>query len=136
MRYTKMFFYLLMVFSAFEGLSQSSTSEKIIGCWQFKKIEFKADFEFAEEVRKQLQGSVLCFDSDGKFTNTTGSKINGSGRYSISADGKTITQQTDLSEEDVLDGVIQTDLDAEIDFPDENTVLFSIEFGTVYMERK
>jgi hypothetical protein len=27
-------------------------------------------------------------------------------------------------------------LDAEIDFPDENTVLFSIEFGTVYMERK
>jgi hypothetical protein len=60
----------------------------------------------------------------------------GSGRYSVSADGKKIIQQTDLSEEDVLDGVVQTDVDAEIDFPDENTVLFSIEFGTIYLERK
>ena len=136
MRYFKMIFCLFIVFYAVEGRAQSAASEKIIGCWQFKKIEYKADFEFAEEVRNQVQGSVLCFDSDGKFTNTTGSKMIGSGRYSVSADGKTITQQTDLSEEDVLDGVIQTDLDAEIDFPDENTVLFSIEFGTVYMERK
>lgn len=135
MWYTKMFFYLLMVFSAFEGLSQSSTSEKLIGCWKYKKIEFKAEFAYAKDIRKQVEQAVLCFDSDGKFTNTTKKKVRGSGIYQLSADGKRIIQKTNLSEKDVLDGISQKDMDAELDFPDENTLVFYLEFGTIYLQR-
>jgi hypothetical protein len=52
------------------------------------------------------------------------------GQYQISADGKTITQQRDVQEENTFDE------DAAIEFTNENSVILKLEYAHLYFERK
>ena len=52
------------------------------------------------------------------------------GKYQISEDGNTITQQRDIQEEGTVDEA------ATIEFPDDKTIILKLEFASLYFERK
>lgn len=122
---------MLFSFSTANAVAQNANSEKILGCWILKKIEFNTQNDFSEDFNQQAQNSVVCFNSDGKFTTTKAGNsavpINGS--YKILDDGKTVTQKKALADESVEE-------DAEIEFLDDKHLIFKIEFGSMYFDRK
>lgn len=131
----KIILFLIFIFSNTNSIGQETNAEKIIGCWTFKKIEFTEQHDFSEEIIKQTKNAILCFYADGKFTNTNSGKIQGNGTYKISDDGKTITQKSDLTSED-MEVDSQNDIDAKINFLNEHSLSFELDFGIMYLERK
>lgn len=111
--------------------AQKSNAEKIIGCWIFKTFEFVSPNEFSKEIIKEAQNTEVCFDTNGKFTTiktgTNAATI--TGVYSLSADGKTLSQKRDFSSEGI-------DEDAEIVLLDAENMTFKLEFGTMLLQRK
>ncbi len=131
MQYLKVFLLFLFVLSTSNSVAQKSNAEKILGCWIFKEIQFIEQVGFAEELIKNAKKTVVCFNSNGKFTFTkdeTDSKPI-SGSYKISEDGKTLIQKRDISNDSV-------DENAEIEFLDDKLLVFKLEFGTMSFERK
>ncbi|RKS03220.1 hypothetical protein [Flavobacterium sp. 102] len=131
MKYLKILVFLLFAFTTTNAVAQKTSAEKILGCWTFKKIEFNGKYDFSEELILQTQNTVVCFNANGKFITTNAKKssepINGS--YKIADDGKTLSQKRDLSDEGF-------DEDAEIEFLNDENLIFKLEFGTMYFERK
>lgn len=111
--------------------AQKNNAEKIIGCWIFKKIEFINPNDFSEEIIKEAKNTEVCFDTNGKFTTIKpgANAATITGVYSLSADGKTLSQKRDVSSEGI-------DEDAEIVVLDAENLTFKLEFGTMYLERK
>ncbi len=131
MHYLKVFIFFLFILSTSSSLAQKNNTEKILGCWIFKEIEFSEQVDFAEELIKNAKKTVVCFNSNGKYTSAkdeTGSKTI-TGSYKISEDGKTLIQKRDISN----DGV---DENAEIEFLDDKLLVFKLEFGTMSFDRK
>jgi len=132
MKYLKIFAFTFFLFTVANSVAQKTIAEKIVGCWTFKKIEFNGKYDFSEELVKQTQNTVVCFNLNGKFI--TNNSENGSvpinGSYKISDDGKILTQKRDLLNE----GSVEED--AEIEFLDDENLTFKLEFGVMYFERK
>ena len=122
---------LLFILTNLKSVAQNSNAEKILGCWIFKELQFSEQVDFAEELNKNAKNTVVCFTSDGNFTNSksgvASNKINGT--YKISEDGKTITQKSDISSEN-------EDESAEIHSIDDKLLVFKLEFGKMVFERK
>lgn len=129
MRYLKIVVLSFLAFSTAKSVAQKSTSEKILGCWILKKIEYNTKLDFSEELIKEAQNTVVCFDAKGKFTSTKADSTPITGTYKVLEDGKTITQKRDIS-----DGSV--DEDAEFEFPDDTHLIFKLEFGSMQFERK
>ena len=132
MKYLKIFAFTFFLFTVANSAAQKTIAEKIVGCWTFKKIEFNGKYDFSEDLVKQTQNTVVCFNLNGKFI--TNNSENGSvaiyGSYKISDDGKILTQKRDLSNEGNVNE------DAEIEFLDDENLTFKLEFGVMYFERK
>ena len=130
MRYLKTFLLLTFTLLFSKSIAQKTNSEKILGCWSLKKMEFNANYDFAEELIKESKNSVVCFDSNGKFKTTKPgtSPITTNGSYKILLDGKKITQRRDLS-----DG--NGEENAEIEFLDDKQLVLKLEIGFMYFER-
>jgi len=130
MRHLKTF--LLLTFTLFfsKSIAQHSNSEKILGCWLLKKIEFNANYDFAEELLDESKNSIVCFDSNGKFKTTKpeSSLVTTTGSYKILLNGKKITQSRDLSDENEEE-------DAEITLLDDKQLVLKLEIGYMYFER-
>ena len=111
--------------------AQKSNAEKIIGCWTFKTFEFVNPDEFSKEIIKEAQNTEVCFDTKGKFTSTKSgaNAFTITGVYSLSEDGKTLSQKRDIA----TDGI---DEDAEIVVLDAENLIFKLEIGKMYLERK
>ena len=111
--------------------AQKSNAEKIIGCWIFKTFEFVNPDEFSKEIIKEAQNTEVCFDTNGKFTTIKPgtNAVTITGVYSLSADGKTLSQKRDVSSEGI-------DEDAEIVLLDAENMTFKLEFGTMLLQRK
>ena len=132
MKYLKIVAFTFFLFTVANSKAQKTNSEKILGCWTLKKIEFNGKYDFSEELIKQTQNTIVCFKLNGKFiTNKSeNSSVAINGSYKISDDGKTLTQKRDLSSEGSVDE------DAEIEFIDDQNLTFKLEFGVMYFERK
>lgn len=130
MRYLKIAAFLLIAFSTFNAAAQKTNAEKIVGCWVFKKMEFNAEYDFSEQLIKQTLNTVVCFDTNGKFTSAKTGSTPVKGSYNISADGKTLSQKRDFSE----DGSV--DEDASIELLDDKHLQFKLDFGIMHFERK
>lgn len=135
MRYLKIFIFLFLSFNASKTVAQKTNAEKILGCWVFKKIEFKTQNDFSDQVAKEALNSVVCFTPDGKFTTTMAEAGSTpvSGSYEVSADGKTMTQKKDSSDDEGFESIEE---DAEIEFLDDKQLIFKFGLGTIYFDRK
>lgn len=103
MRYFTMLFILLVT----TVQAQKTNAEKILGCWLFKEMKLSTPNEFSNELSKQAQNTVVCFTADGKYKTTKANAAAIDGTYTLSEDGKTITQSRDIADE-------STDENAEI----------------------
>ncbi len=130
----KLFIFLFFALSTATSFAQKDNAEKIIGCWVLKKIEFSAKDEYSDELIKQAQNSSVCFSADGKFTTTLAKNDAApmTGSYKISANGKTMSQKSDLSDE----AFVRIENDAEIEFLDDKHLIFKFELTTTYFDRK
>lgn len=133
MRNLKVIILLIFVFSASNMIGQKSNAEKILGCWIFDKVEFASENDYSEILLKQAKNSVVCFTPNGKFNTSINGVDPVSGTYSISADGKTMTQKRDSSGEENL---IELEMEAEIQSLDDAVLVFSTEFGIMHFKRK
>lgn len=131
MQYLKVFIFFFFILSTSNSAAQKNNTEKILGCWIFKEMKFSEEEDFYEELINNAKKTVVCFNSNGKFTSskdeTSSKTITGS--YKILEDGKTLFQKRDISNEDV-------DENAEIEFLDDKLLIFKLEFGTMSFERK
>lgn len=135
MRHLKIFLFLFLSFTTSKTVAQKTNAEKILGCWIFKKIEFKTQNDFSDEVAKEAKNSVVCFTPDGKFS-TTMAEVGSEpmvGSYKVSADGKTMSQKKDSSGEEGFGSIEE---DAEIEFVDDKQLIFKFGLGTIYFDRK
>lgn len=123
--------YIFFVLCCFKANAQTSNAEKIIGCWTFKTFEFVNPNEFSKEIIQEAKKTEVCFDTNGKFTSTKSgaNTVTITGVYSLSADGKILSQKRDISP----DGI---DEDAEIVVLDTENLIFKLEIGKMYLERK
>ncbi|WP_284651424.1 hypothetical protein [Flavobacterium terrisoli] len=135
MRYLKIFAFLFLSLTTSKAVAQKTNAEKILGCWVFKKIEFKNPKDIPADMVDEAQNSVVCFDSDGKFTTTLAQvgAVPIHGHYEISADGKTLTQKQDSSGEEGFESIEE---DAEIELLDDQQLIFKFGLGTIYFDRK
>lgn len=131
MRYIKSLTFLLFVFTTFTATSQKENAQKILGCWVFKKIEYPSNIDAPKDGAPSPNSVTVCFETEGKYsTSVVGSTEVITGKYQLSEDGKTITQQRDFQEEGTIDE------DASIEFPDNKTIILKLEFASLYFERK
>ncbi len=131
MNFTKSVLILLVVLTTSTAIAQHENSEKIVGCWVFKKIEYPSNLDVPKDGIPAPNSVTVCFETDGKYTTTTTNSYEiMTGKYQISEDGNTITQQRDLQEEGTIDE------DATIAFPNDNTIILKLEFASLYFERK
>lgn len=100
---------LLAVFATMISLtaySQQSNQTKIIGTWTFDMFDFLKPDSDSLNLIKDATGITITFEKEGKYftTQVVGDNVKNieSGIYSISADGKTITQQGETAEIMVL----------------------------------
>jgi hypothetical protein len=130
MKIIKLFIILFFAFTITNSMAQTNHSEKIVGCWTFKKVAFNGKYEFEDEIIRQTENTVVCFTPDGKFItkNTEQEAVITNGTYKISDDGKTLYQKQDLT-----DG--SEDVDAHIELLDDKNLQFKLEFGIMYFER-
>ena len=131
MRYLKIFFFSFFVLSTLNTSAQKSNTEKILGCWTFKEIQFSEKVNFEGQIIKWYKNNVLCFNSDGECTSTNNENKSKpfEGSYKISEDEKTLTQkwkESNNSEEE----------NSEIKFLDNKLLVFKVEFGTMTYKRK
>jgi hypothetical protein len=77
--------------------SQQTNQTKIIGTWTFDKFDFLKPESDSLHLIKDAMGMTITFGKEGKYSTTQGigDKVKDveTGTYSISSDGKTITQQ-------------------------------------------
>ena len=131
MNFTKSLLILLIAITTNTAIAQKENTEKILGCWVFKKIEYPSNLDVPKDGTPAPNSVTVCFETGGKYktTSANSSEII-TGKYQISEDGNTITQQRDLQEEGTFDE------DASIAFPDDKTIILKLEFASLYFERK
>ena len=75
---------------------QTSNKERILGTWNHSKIEFLRPMEDSTNMRKQSTGSMITFVDASRFVakvkTPEGVKEIESGNYSVSDDGKWLSQ--------------------------------------------
>lgn len=80
------------------GSAQSQTDSLIIGCWQIDKVAFIEPLEDSVGFMAQMKKTIVCFEHHGRFISmrkeNSKTKTVAAGKYSLSADGKTLFQQT------------------------------------------
>lgn len=131
MNFTKSLLILLVILTTNTAIAQKGNTEKILGCWVFKKIDYPSTLDVPKDGAPAPNSVTVCFETDGKYTTTTANSSEIiTGKYQISEDGNTITQQRDLQEEGSFDE------DATIAFPDDKTIILTLEFASLYFERK
>lgn len=129
MRNLKLFSLFFFVFSALPCMAQQTNAQKIMGCWSLSKMEFNDPANYNEQIAKDALKHVICFEN-GKFTTTkVGTNEVMRGVYSISADGKTISQSREESDEGIDD-------DAQIILLDDKKLQLKSTFVTLYFDRK
>lgn len=78
--------------------SLSPTDSLIIGCWQIDKVAFIAPLEDSAGFMAQMKKTIICFEHHGKFISmrkeNSETKTVAAGKYSLSANGKTLFQRT------------------------------------------
>jgi len=96
---------LLAVFATMISLtaySQQSNQTKIIGTWTFDMFDFLKPDNDSLNLIKDATGITITFENGDQYSTkkTIGNNITDieTGTYSISADGKTITQQGEQGE--------------------------------------
>lgn len=121
-------FILLYVTVSF---AQNDTTEKIIGCWVLKNIDFSQPTPNGITLKKEAINTTVCFDEKGTFvTKPSGNnKATINGNYKVSEDGKTLQQTSDLEENDNYNK-------AEITQLDDKNLVVKHEFGMMYFERE
>ena len=114
---------VLASFAYFHSAAQQLTQEKLIGCWSAKSIEFYEPVEDSAYFAASFKTSTTCFDKNGKFSTSfktpAGQETAGTGTYSLSADGKTLNQQSDA-------GFDEGDEPAEVRMISEKEIEFKI----------
>ena len=83
--------------------------------------------------------TTICFDGNGKFTNKNDKNptvING--KYAVSHDGKTLTQSMEQQDGEIDNDpqFVRVELSAEIVSIDEKKLVFKLETGMMYFDRK
>jgi len=96
---------LLAVFATMISLtaySQQSNQTKIIGTWTFSRFDFLKPDSDSLDLIKDAVGITITFEKGNQYTTKKiiGDNISDleTGTYSISSDGKTITQQGEQGE--------------------------------------
>ncbi len=131
MHHLKPLLILLILFTTTTSHAQKENAQKIQGCWVFKKMVAPASANIPQESMPPADSITVCFEANGKYTSTMANNTAPiTGQYQISADGKTITQQRDVQEENTFDE------DAAIEFTNENSVILKLEYAHLYFERK
>jgi hypothetical protein len=131
MTHLKSLLILFILLITTTSLAQKENAQKIQGCWVFKKMVAPASANIPQESMPPADSITVCFEANGKYTSTmTNNTAPITGQYQISADGKTITQQRDVQEENTFDE------DASIEFPNENSIILKLEYAHLYFERK
>jgi hypothetical protein len=131
MHHLKPLLILFILFTTTTTLAQKENAQKIQGCWVFKKMVAPASANIPKESMPPADSITVCFEASGKYTSTiVNNPILLTGKYQVSEDGKTLTQQRDLQEEYTVDE------DATIEFTSENAVILKLEQAHLYFERK
>ena len=96
MKNTNILLYLLFsLFFYAIGNAQSDNTLKILGCWEVRQVIFTEETEDSDEISMDAIGTIICFEKDGKFSNTKGTTI-AKGNYSLSENGRTLYQNMEL----------------------------------------
>lgn len=99
----KTFFYSLSItfFFAVTALAQNN-KPKYIGCWKITKLEIAFDSEKTNKTENEAKNTIICLLEDGTFTNQNANKNIPvlKGFYSVSEDGKTFSQRSDVDDEE------------------------------------
>ncbi|MGV9004657.1 hypothetical protein [Flavobacterium sp.] len=121
---------ILFLFIA-TSFAQKSNAKSIIGCWVLKSMEYSKPLPDKLKLSDDAMNSTVCFDADGKFITQLGGEnpLTVKGNYTLSADGKILSQSREVKDQDV-------DEEAEITQLDEKKLAMKLEFGTMIFERK
>jgi len=118
---------LFSLFSYSIGSAQSDNKLKILGCWEIRQVIFTKPFEGSDEISSDALTTVVCFDKDGKFSHKNGEVILSKGNYSLSENGRTLSQKpeagTNLFVKDVP-GQIMMLSDTELQIQADEMILY------------
>lgn len=77
------------------GNAQSDNKTKILGCWEVRQVIFTKEVEGSDEISMDALTTTVCFDADGKFSHKDGEKIISKGNYSLSENGRTLSNKAE-----------------------------------------
>lgn len=84
---------LLSVFSHAVGTAQSENKTTILGCWEVRQVIFTKEVEGSDDISMDALTTNICFDADGKFSHKDGEKNIAGGNYSLSENGRTLSNK-------------------------------------------
>ena len=94
----------LLIITSFLGYSQETNKAKLVGTWEFEKIEFIIPNTITDtaELKNRLNGAMVTFKEGNTFISEKKTKDSiirvESGDYSITSDGKKIIQNNEAAE--------------------------------------
>lgn len=121
----------ILILSLHSVWGQTNPTKLIVGCWKFQKMEFEDPKNIPSGIEAETKNTKVCFEADGSFVTRKGNNPEQPihGQYSISPDGKKITQETLNIPDDM-------EIDAEIVKLDEKELVFKTLFGLLYFQKQ
>jgi hypothetical protein len=130
MKNLKLILVVVLLLSISKSMAQSTNSQKIIGCWSLKNMEFTQKVENPTELINNALNTLICFNTEGKFTTTKAGETSVvTGKFKVSEDGKTLHQTRDVQDEG-------NDEDGQIVLIDEKQLIFKTDYVTLIFDRK
>jgi len=106
-----------------------SKGGSIVGRWRIVDFESEEDEEMSEEELRSMRSAVVEFKRDGSFnsssTNPDGEKEKTYGTYTYNSRSGTLETEEENGKKETL----------EVKFRGKNRVMFTIDGGTIIMER-
>lgn len=127
------FFFSLSLYTV--ANAQSDNKLKIIGCWEVRQVIFSEPFEGSDDISIDALGTIVCFDKEGKFTNSKSEDDVRTGTYSLSENGRTIYQSA-KRDTPTAGNVIAQDIPGQIVMLSDTELQVQADEMTLYFRKK